>query len=288
MDLPDVQQDCKPKSPRHLQRVGVQGIKMPFYINHGLYVGVEGYHVKATVDLFTDLDRDIKGVSMSRFVRILNKYKYAVLNNKTIKEILENITEKLKPGCTCSYAKFKFDIELSKTSPSSKSVAFEYYTCSFEGRLEGDSYKFFQCVQVPYASYCPCSAELCNHLKEKESSIGFPHAQRSLATVVTQTVPNSIVLEKIIELVEHAVVNIPYPIILREDEMRIAERASKNPMFVEDAAREISEALDKDSRILDWLLKCEHFESIHTHEAVCILSKGISCGLDPGYFLVQI
>ena len=289
MNLPDVQQNNKPKTPVHIQRVGVQGVQIPINFRCGVK-GKEDeiYSLKATVDLFTDLDKSVKGVSMSRFVRILNTYSDNIINNKTIKELLERIIDSMGTGCNYSYVKFSFDTRILKKSIATKNYSYEFYKCSFEGMLEPPTYRFFQCVRVPYASYCPCSAELSNYLATTESSCGFPHAQRSLVTIVAETQPNTIKIEDIILMVEDSVVNIPYPIILREDEMRIAERAAKNPMFVEDVAREISVNLNGDKRILDWLLKCEHFESIHTHEAVCILSKGISSGLSPSYFLVKI
>lgn len=79
--------------------------------------------------------------------------------------------------------------------------------------------------------------------------------------------------------------NVPTPILRRVDEQEFARRAAENPMFVEDAIRYISEGLDKDERILDWIVKCTHEESIHTHEAIAINWKGVDGGFTGLYFL---
>jgi len=76
----------------------------------------------------------------------------------------------------------------------------------------------------------------------------------------------------------------PYPIIKRLDEQEIARIASENPLFVEDAIRLISNELKK-KNVLDWIVKCSHEESIHTHEAIAINWKGIVGGFDENYFI---
>ena len=137
-----------------------------------------------------------------------------------------------------------------------------------------------------YTSYCPCSASLCTHLLMSKGHGGFPHAQRSSADVLVEVnLPSVLWLEEIIEIVEKAVVNIPIPILRRVDEQEFARIAGENPMFVEDAIRFISDGLDKENRIFDWIVKCVHEESIHTHEAIAINWKGIRGGFDGLKFL---
>jgi len=135
---------------------------------------------------------------------------------------------------------------------------------------------------VRYASYCPRSAELCVALDE----VGYPHSQRSFADVLVEIVkPNYVWLEDIIEAVESQIKTLPYPIIKRIDEQEIARIAGKNPMFVEDAIRKISQALDGNPKIYDWIVKCSHEESIHTSEAIAINWKGIHDGFDGRRFI---
>jgi GTP cyclohydrolase I len=145
-------------------------------------------------------------------------------------------------------------------------------------------YRFFEGVEVQYASYCPCSAELCNALDET----GFPHNQRSFANVLTEinTYGEDYVwLEDIINSVENVIPTLPYPIIKRVDEQEIARVAGENPMFVEDAVRAISESVASIKGVTDWIVKCVHEESIHTSEAIAINWKGIPGGFDGRRFI---
>ena len=54
-----------------------------------------------------------------------------------------------------------------------------------------------------------------------------------------------------------------------------------NLMFCEDAARRVHEALDGRERILDFWVRCRHFESLHPHNAVAIVTKGVENGYAP-------
>jgi GTP cyclohydrolase FolE2 len=56
-------------------------------------------------------------------------------------------------------------------------------------------------------------------------------------------------------------------------------------MFVEDAIRKISKALDDRDDIYDWIVKCVHEESIHTSEAIAINWKGMANGFDGRRFI---
>ncbi len=100
-----------------------------------------------------------------------------------------------------------------------------------------------------------------------------------------ESAPDSYIwLEDIIESVERSIKTIPYPIIKREDEQAIAEIAAENPIFVEDAIRQISNELEQMS-VEDWIVKCVHEESIHTSEAIAVNWRGVSGGFDYKFFL---
>jgi GTP cyclohydrolase FolE2 len=156
-------------------------------------------------------------------------------------------------GSISSYMKFEFRMPINKKSIATNNSFPIYYKCRFEGQLlmtknefEFDRYiptfKFYQGVKIQYASYCPCSAELCNHLTQNQSS-GFPHNQRSFADILIENNESHYIwLEDIIETIESKIKTLPYPVIKRVDEQEIARVAAQNPLFVEDAIRLISEA----------------------------------------------
>jgi GTP cyclohydrolase I len=52
----------------------------------------------------------------------------------------------------------------------------------------------------------------------------------------------------------------------------------ENLRFCEDAARRIKSALQPDTRYRDFSVKIEHFESLHAHDAVSMVTKGVQNG----------
>jgi GTP cyclohydrolase I len=68
----------------------------------------------------------------------------------------------------------------------------------------------------------------------------------------------------------------------REDEQAFALLNGRNLMFCEDAGRRIQTALNTDDRVLDFWARCTHFESLHPHNAVSVITKGIRGGYVAG------
>ena len=282
--LPDIQ-NTKPKYKIPINQVGVENVEVPFL----LQLASGGYRqIVANVSMRTNLNDQMKGISMSRLLLTLKPYLEVPLKRVLILEILKDIRKNVHSDN--AYMRFDFKLPINRESPNSKNIFPIYYQCRFEGQLEmradNDNYfRFFQGVRVQYASYCPCSAGLCGDLQTKGSS-GFPHAQRSFADVLVEVIdPHYVWLETVIALAEAGLSTLPYPIIKRVDEQEIARIAAQNPMFVEDAIRAISYNLNKSDFIHDWIVKCTHEESIHTSEAIAINWKGVENGFDGTYYL---
>lgn len=286
--LPDIQL-TEPLIKIPIRQVGVENVEVPFKLEskHG------GFHeLIANVSMRTNLDENTKGISMSRLLLTLKPYLDLPLKRRLIKKILEDLLESV--GGTASFMKFEFRMPIKRKSIKSDNEFPIYYKCRFEGQLyQVDDktvpcdleFRFFQGVEIQYASYCPCSAELCADLN-KNGMKGYPHNQRSFADVLVEVIdPNYVWLEDIIETVESGIKTIPYPIIKRVDEQEIARVASNNAMFVEDAIRIISKNLNERNDFYDWIVKCIHEESIHTSEAIAINFKGVPNGFDERYYL---
>ncbi len=60
----------------------------------------------------------------------------------------------------------------------------------------------------------------------------------------------------------------------REDEQAFAELNGSNPIFVEDAVRLLCASLEGEARIGDFRVVASHQESLHSHDAVSILTMG--------------
>jgi GTP cyclohydrolase I len=294
--LPDIQ-GTEPDIKIPIMQVGVENVEVPFKIE-SKYGGF--YEMIANVSLRTSLDAEKKGISMSRLLLTLKPYLDLPLKSKLIKEILKKIIENLgscdTPGNSGAYMTFDFRMPISRKSVITENQFPIYYKCRFEGQLYDIQitdketkrrewrFRFFQGAKVQYASYCPCSAELCSVL----DTVGFPHNQRSFADVMVEVDTYGdkyIWLEDIVESVENVIPTLPYPIIKRVDEQEIARIAGQNPMFVEDAVRAISKSLMKIDGLVDWIVKCSHEESIHTSEAIAINWKGEFGGFDGRRYL---
>jgi GTP cyclohydrolase I len=276
--LPDIQ--CsEPNISIPIKQVGVENVEVPFKLE---FRAGGFYQLNANISMRTDLDKDTKGISMSRLLLTLKPYLDLPLKHTLIKLILEDLKNNI--GSTSSFMKFEFRMPLTRKSIKSDNEFPIYYRCRFEGQLRNSEFRFYQGVVIQYASYCPCSAQLCSHLADNDKK-GYPHNQRSYADILVEVKESNYVwLEDIIESVELKIKTLPYPIIKRIDEQEIARVAAENPLFVEDAIRLISNSLNEMS-VHDWIVKCRHEESIHTSEAIAVNWKGVSGGFNGGRYL---
>ena len=64
----------------------------------------------------------------------------------------------------------------------------------------------------------------------------------------------------------------------REDEQAFAELNGAHIKFVEDAARLLYKEFAGDHRIADFQVACAHLESLHSHDAVSVICKGVPGG----------
>ena len=77
------------------------------------------------------------------------------------------------------------------------------------------------------------------------------------------------------------------PRVWSEDEQAFAELNAANPIFVEDAVRAFARELEADPRIGDFRVIASHQESLHSHDAVSLLTEGPTfeqVSLDPATF----
>ena len=117
-------------------------------------------------------------------------------------------------------------------------------------------------------------------LAARDKIAATPHGQRSSATIRLhqEVAADSFPLTTIIDRVENALGTPVQTAVKREDEREFARLNGQNLMFCEDAARRLSSSLDDEPSILDYLIRVEHYESLHAHDAVCVIDKGIQGG----------
>ena len=237
-----------------IQKVGIKHLDLPLIIQRK---NNSNQVVSAKAKVNVSLPRHYKGTHMSRFVEVLSEWKNKNLLGVDIKGCLEKIIKNLE--AKSGELQFKFKYFIDKKSPVTGLSSPMGYESTFEGKIENGCYRFILGVQVPVTTLCPCSKEISDH---------GAHNQRALITVkVSYDETEHIWIEDLIELIESCASCPVYPLLKREDEKFVTEKAYENPKFVEDVLRDVVVKL-RNHPVVNWFeVECEALESIHNHSA---------------------
>lgn len=261
-------------------KVGISNFKLPLrYITPTSDTVVLTTSVTGTVSL----EANQKGINMSRIMRVFYRFQERIFTPDLLREILSAYKEEV-----CAHrAQIKLEFEYPILKPSLRSglEGWQYYNCAFEGRMdELDRFRKFIHFDFVYSSACPCSSELSEHARESRQVYGIPHSQRSTARVSVEVdARQHLSVEDLQQLCLAALKTETQVMVKREDEQAFAEMNGAFTKFVEDAARLLYEQLDQDPRIVDFQVACAHLESLHSHDAVAVINKGVSGGFT-GHF----
>ncbi len=257
-----------------IQQVGISNFRLPlkFPRPDGEIITLE-----TTVDGYVGLDAGKKGINMSRIMRTFYKFKDDVFHPDKLEEVLEAYREDL--DSQTGYLRLSFNYPIMKESLRSDLEGYQYYSAAFEGTInsEGDFRKFIH-LDFEYSSACPCSYELSEHAKESRGVDAIPHSQRSVANL-TMELEDELFIEDAVQLCRDALMTETQVMVKREDEQAFAEMNAAFQKFVEDAARLLYEEFNEDKRIADFVIRCIHMESLHSHDAVSRICKGVPNGL---------
>lgn len=247
-------QNLKDERNVDIQKVGIKHLELPLIIQRK---NNSNQVVCARAKVNVSLPRDYKGTHMSRFVEVLTEWRNKNLLGVDIKGCLEEIVRRLE--AKSGELEFKFTYFIDKVSPVTKLSSPMSYECIFKGRIENGDYKFILGAEVPVTTLCPCS---------KEISDNGAHNQRAFIRIrVSYDEDKHIWLEDLIDMVESCASCPVYPLLKREDEKFVTEKAYANPKFVEDVLRDVVVNLRKNEIVNDFEVECEAFESIHNHSA---------------------
>ncbi len=217
-----------------LDRVGVNGVIYPIIVMDRTNKTQNTY---AKINLYVDLPKEFRGTHMSRFIGILNKHRINITLH-SLREILSDTKNEL--NAKNAHIEIEFMYFINKNAPVSNIESFMNYNCKFIAS-ENETFDLILEVDVPIHLVCPCSKEI--------SQFGA-HNQRGIAKISIR-MKRLVWIEEIVEIAEKSASAPLYALLKREDEKFITENAYLNPRFVEDAARNIALALDKDDRI-EW------------------------------------
>jgi GTP cyclohydrolase I len=257
-----------------IQQVGIHNFRLP--IKYKLREGGE-IELETSVTGTVSLEAEKKGINMSRIMRTFYEYKDSTFSISLLEAVLKSYKEKL--GSYDAHIILNFSFPIIQKSLRSGLAGYQYYNVSLEAHHKQDgSLKKYLHFDFVYSSACPCSFELAMQALEERNKAVVSHSQRS-KTRITIEFEEMIWIEDLRDLCIEALQTETQVMVKREDEQAFAELNGANLKFVEDAARLIYEQLNVHPLINDFKVICSHLESLHSHDAVSVITKGISGGL---------
>jgi GTP cyclohydrolase I len=232
------------------------------------------------------LDASKKGINMSRIMRSFYAHAGKTFSFATIAAALDDYKRDL--GAFDARIQMRFSFPLQVKSLRSGLEGFQYYDIALELVERQGIRKKLMHLDYVYSSTCPCSLELSEHARQSRGQLATPHSQRSVARISVEVDDvDCLWFEDLIELCRRAVPTETQVMVKREDEQAFAELNAAHPIFVEDAARLFASSLLADPRIGDFRIVASHQESLHSHDAVSVLTEGPTFeaeSLDPKLF----
>ncbi len=261
-------------------QVGIAGFRLPLRY---LTAVCEQVSLETSVTGTVALGAEQKGINMSRLMRVFYEFKDRVFSPELLEEVLLRYKKELQT--TRGRLRLAFNYPLLRPSLRSGLAGYQYYQVAFEGAIcDLNWFRKFIHFDFVYSSACPCSAELTEHARDARHAYGIPHSQRSKARLSIEVPPGaSLAIEDLHEHCLAALHTETQVFVRREDEQAFAELNGAFPKFVEDAARLLYERLDADRRIRDFQIACAHLESLHSHDAVAVIAKGLPGGFDASF-----
>lgn len=236
----------------HIDAVGIKGVRHPVAIRSRT-------GLQATIAMFSmtvGLSATSKGTHMSRFIELL-EVRTEALDQQGFETIVLEMLDRLDARSGTIEMRFPYFVE--KAAPVSGATSLLDYEVCWRGHVsEEGRYAFSMHLTVPATSLCPCS---------KAISAYGAHNQRSQIRIEAE-LAGEMAIEELIAIAESAASCEVYGLLKRADEKYVTERAYDNPKFVEDLVRDVARALNREQRVVAYVVEAENFESIHNHSAV--------------------
>lgn len=300
--LPDVQKQRLQELNSHvvLDQVGMRHIQVPILLKkNDSIVFQTSAAASAIVNL---IDPQARGIHMSRLFQELQVgLQSEVLSFLLLEKVLNQFLITHEKLSDYAEVRVDFNLLLQRKALKSENQAWRSYPVRLIAKQKRNQSCELQLeTEVIYSSTCPASAALARNLiqenfKDKfaneelnfdkmteflgstEGIVATPHAQRSLARVRIQIKPQTeLPFSNLIDWIEDALKTPVQSFVKRVDEQEFALRNGQNLMFCEDAARRIFIALTKQESVTDFVAEVSHLESLHPHDAVCRVSKGLN------------
>lgn len=275
-----------------IDKVGINRFRIPLLFKHR--DGTVMNH-DSVASMYIHFPKGKAGINMSRLYEILQQEAAdTVVDIRLFKNILTRFRLDMRdsagdPEYPESFLKLRFNYPVKQKALKSDRYGWQYYSCVLEGYQNKDgAFKLYLTVCYEYSSTCPCSLSMSKQYEsehaqskvEEGNGIAVPHSQRSEARVTVEVpLDQEYYPEDLIDLLRRAIPTETQSFVKRVDEQAFAVLNAQNPMFVEHVTRRLCLVLNDDKRIKDWVASVEHWESLHSHNAVAVIRKGVPGGL---------
>ncbi|WP_078380004.1 GTP cyclohydrolase FolE2 [Sutcliffiella halmapala] len=244
-----------------ISHVGIKNITYPVKISSTLKP-----YQQDSIGIFTlttGLERNQKGINMSRLPEILQEYYTHGLKMdfSTLRDLSKRFSEKMEQSSSSIHVTFPWFFE--RKSPQVKLTGLMKADVDLLINYEknvGWTEKLIMTASV--TTLCPCSKEISEYSAHNQRGIVKVEIENEINESFTEDTK-----ETILNIIESNASAMLHPILKRPDEKRVTEQAYENPRFVEDLIRLIA----ADLYLLDWVdsfkIECRNEESIHLHDA---------------------
>ena len=257
------------------------------------FVGISDFHlpirirqkdgktqeVMASISGSVSVDSVNRGINMSRIIRTFYKNADQVFDINVLEKVLRDYQKDLKSFDAHILMNFKYriwqDALVSKKDDGTPEGGWQYYNVTFDTNLDvNNEFKKIIHFDYIYSSACPCSTELSIYNAYQEGVYCIPHSQRSIAHVSVEFT-DMVWIEDLLDMCRQAIPTETQVFVKRADEANFAWLNGSNVVFAEDAIRRLYDVLNNCDAIRDFKVICSHRESLHSHNAVAVITKGI-------------
>ena len=257
MGLPDIQDEVDERGIE-LDRVGVAGVQYPVRFNDGAskHAGI------ATFDVTVTLPARRRGTHMSRMIEIVHD-ELQDLEPERLPQALKVAADRLDVDRV--QVGVAMPMAFLVQAPASAKEAWQICDVELQARLVDDQADLAVTVGTDVMSLCPCSKAISDY---------GAHNQRSRVRLTTMGQNEDVYpldVASAFAIIRSVGSSPVFPLIKRPDERAVTMGAHDHPVFVEDMARDLSYACRK--RGIAHSVSVRNFESIHSHDAVALLSS---------------
>ncbi len=285
--LPDIQNGAFDDEP--IDFVGIHNFHLPIRIREK---NGDTQEVMASITGTVSLEAEKRGINMSRIIRTFYKSKDEVFDINKLEKVLKDYQRDLQSFDAHILMNFKYRIwqDALRSTHIEKMEdhqgyyegividgGWQYYNITFDVNLDrSGEFKRILWMDYVYSSACPCSTELTLHNMYERGMFGIPHSQRSVARIGIEFGKESVWIEDLLDICRQAIPTETLVFCKRIDEQAFSELNGANPIFVEDAIRKLKHILNQNEQITDFKIVCLHAESLHSHSAISVTTKGVN------------